>query len=205
MAVLSIRTSSSQLWDRHGPIGAGSTRDTVSEAFAFPLVSTIGLSLPQGENFPDQSLTCSTCNCTISPSTANTGGGHAVSNCRWKWGSDLSSDRRSDTERYRNGELSIGEAVPSVRQLAKELVINPNTVANAYAELVESGALETQAGRGFFVAKRRQIYTKTERLRRLDESLDVLINQSIALDFELEDVVERLRERFARELKPVKD
>jgi GntR family transcriptional regulator len=103
------------------------------------------------------------------------------------------------------GELSIGEAVPSVRQLAKELVINPNTVAKAYAELVESGALETQAGRGFFVAKRRQIYTKTERLRRLDESLDVLINQSIALDFELEDVVERLRERFARELKPVKD
>ena len=58
-----------------------------------------------------------------------------------------------------NGELEVGETLPSVRQLAKELVINPNTVAKAYAELVQSGLVQTQAGRGFFVTKRRCVYS----------------------------------------------
>ena len=101
------------------------------------------------------------------------------------------------------GELGIGELVPSVRQLARDLVINPNTVAKAYADLVESGILETQAGRGYFIAKRRQIYTKAERTRRLDEAIETLINQSVALDVSPDDVLERVRELFARNLKAV--
>ena len=75
-----------------------------------------------------------------------------------------------------NGKLEIGQPLPSVRQLARDLVINPNTVAKAYADLVDAGILETQAGRGFYVAKRRQVYTKAERMRRLDEAIEALIN-----------------------------
>lgn len=101
------------------------------------------------------------------------------------------------------GELAVGDSIPSVRQLARELVINPNTVAKAYAELVDTGVLETQAGRGYFIAKRRQVFTKTERLRRLDESIEALMNQAVALDISLDEVVDRLRERFSKELKPV--
>lgn len=104
-----------------------------------------------------------------------------------------------------SGELSVGESVPSVRQLARELVINPNTVAKAYAELVDSGFLETQAGKGFFVAKRRQVYTKAERLRRIDESIDQLVNQAVTLDIEPEVIVQRLQERFEKNLKPASD
>ena len=104
-----------------------------------------------------------------------------------------------------SGELSVGELVPSVRQLARELVINPNTVAKAYAELVDSGFLETQAGKGFFVAKRRQVYTKAERLRRIDESIDQLVNQALALDIEPEEIVQRLQDRFEKNLKPARD
>lgn len=103
------------------------------------------------------------------------------------------------------GKLAVGDSAPSVRQLAKELVINPNTVAKAYGQLVDDGVLETQPGRGFFVAKRRQIYSKTERLRRLDESIDALIHQAIALDFTPEEVFERVEELFTRRLKPVAD
>lgn len=103
------------------------------------------------------------------------------------------------------GELKVGDSIPSVRQLARELVINPNTVAKAYAELVDSGFLETQAGKGYFVAKRRQVYTKTERLRRIDESIDQLVNQTAALDIEPELIVQRLQERFAKTLKPAND
>lgn len=104
-----------------------------------------------------------------------------------------------------SGELSVGELVPSVRQLARELVINPNTVAKAYAELVDSGFLETQAGKGFFVAKRRQVYTKAERLRRIDESIDQLVNQALALNIEPEEIVQRLQDRFEKNLKPASD
>ena len=103
------------------------------------------------------------------------------------------------------GKLQVGDPVPSVRQLARELTINPNTVAKAYGELVDDGVLETQPGRGFFIAKRRQIYSKAERLRRLDESIDALIHQAVALDFTTEEVFSRVEELFTRRLKPIAD
>lgn len=103
-----------------------------------------------------------------------------------------------------NGKLEIGQPLPSVRQLARDLVINPNTVAKAYAELVDAGILETQAGRGFYVAKRRQVYTKAERMRRLDEAIEALINLSVSLDVSPEETMERAHELFARNLKSVK-
>ena len=84
-------------------------------------------------------------------------------------------------------------------------MINPNTVAKAYAELVDSGFLETQAGKGFFVAKRRQVYSKSERLRRIDESIDQLVNHAVTLDIEPEVIVQRLQQRFEKNLKPAGD
>ena len=93
-------------------------------------------------------------------------------------------------------KIAVGDAVPSVRQLAKDLVINPNTVAKAYAELVRDGVLESQQGRGFFVARRKNIFSKTERLRRLDETLDVAISEGITLDFSAEEIIERLQVRI---------
>ncbi len=95
-------------------------------------------------------------------------------------------------------KLALGESLPSVRQLAKELMINPNTVAKAYAELVRDGVLESQAGRGYFIARRKNIYSKIERLRRLDEALDLLISEAVTLDFSSEEIVDRLHSRLAK-------
>jgi GntR family transcriptional regulator len=50
------------------------------------------------------------------------------------------------------GELRVGDALPSVRQLAGELRINPNTVAQAYRELEREGLTFVQRGQGTFVA-----------------------------------------------------
>ena len=50
------------------------------------------------------------------------------------------------------GVLSEGEKLPSVRQLATELTINPNTIQRAYAELEAEGFVATVSGRGTFVA-----------------------------------------------------
>ncbi len=94
------------------------------------------------------------------------------------------------------GELHVGDAVPSVRTLAKELVINPNTVAKAYAELIRDGVLESQAGRGAFVAPKRDIYTKAERLRRLDDVLDTAISTAIALHFSGDEILARMQSKL---------
>ncbi len=98
-------------------------------------------------------------------------------------------------------KIAIGDALPSVRQLAKDLVVNPNTVAKAYAELVRDGVLDSQPGRGYVVARRKNVYSRSERLRRLDESLDIVISQAVALDFSPDEVIQRLTARL-KELLP---
>ena len=73
--------------------------------------------------------------------------------------------------------------MPSVRVLAEQLRINFNTVAKSYAELVRDGVLESLPSKGFFVAEKRQVYSKTERLRRLRQAVDAFIHEAVFLDF----------------------
>ena len=68
-----------------------------------------------------------------------------------------------------SGALPPGEALPSVRDLARELRINPNTVAKAYQRLAEAGILETRRGEGTFVAERPPAMPAAERARLLRE------------------------------------
>jgi GntR family transcriptional regulator len=98
------------------------------------------------------------------------------------------------------GRLIAGEQMPSVRALAEQLVLNPNTVARSYADLIREGVLEAQKGKGVFVARRRAVYTKAERLRRLQATLEAYVNEGIHLGFtpqELRAVLERQLREFA--------
>jgi GntR family transcriptional regulator len=100
------------------------------------------------------------------------------------------------------GQLVPGDQVPSVRALAEQLVINPNTVARTYADLVREGVLETQKGKGVFVARRRAVFTKAERLRRVEATLDAFVNEGVYLGFtpdELREALERKLLQFANE------
>jgi GntR family transcriptional regulator len=65
------------------------------------------------------------------------------------------------------GVLRPGEALPSVRQLAADLGVNPNTVKQAYHELEREGAVETRRGQGTFVSEAR--LNGAERVRLLRE------------------------------------
>jgi len=87
------------------------------------------------------------------------------------------------------GVMPVGEQVPSVRALAGELVLNANTIAKAYAALVRDGVLESQQGRGYFVAARREIFSRKERQRRLDEVMDPFIAEALTLGFDAEEIV----------------
>jgi GntR family transcriptional regulator len=72
------------------------------------------------------------------------------------------------------GKLEVGAQLPTVRALAEELVINPNTVARAYQELIREGLLESRAGIGVFVTERRQVFSQEEQARRLKEVAEQL-------------------------------
>ena len=77
------------------------------------------------------------------------------------------------------GELAAGAQLPSVRGLATQLSINPNTVAKAYAELTADGWLEARQGLGLFVAAPRQRLSGPERDKRMQDAVDRLVDEVI--------------------------
>ena len=100
-------------------------------------------------------------------------------------------------------ELATGDQLPSVRGLAQQLTINPNTVAKAYAELAAEGWLESRPGLGLSVAPPRQRLSDDERDRRLDEAIQRFVNEVAALDFPPDLALARL-DRELRVLAPRK-
>jgi GntR family transcriptional regulator len=94
------------------------------------------------------------------------------------------------------GSLAPGDAMPSVRSLAEQNVVNPNTVVKAYAELVRDGILESHHGKGFFVAEKRQVYSRAERLRRLRQALDTFVHEAVFLDFTADEIRQVVDEKL---------
>lgn len=90
------------------------------------------------------------------------------------------------------GELQPGDALPSVRGLAQQLSVNPNTVAKAYAELTAEGWLLSRAGLGLYVAVQRQRLSDAERERRLDEAVDRFVGDIIGLDYPSDTILDRV-------------
>src|SRR3984957_2215697 len=67
------------------------------------------------------------------------------------------------------GTLAPGDQLPTVRQLAVDLSINPNTVIRAYRELEIRGVLETEQGTGTFIGHQKMERDETERHRKLNQ------------------------------------
>jgi GntR family transcriptional regulator len=95
------------------------------------------------------------------------------------------------------GALPPGRAMPSVRALADRLRVNANTVVKAYADLVRDGVLESQQGLGFFVARRRQVFSEAERSRRLRQAVDDFIHEAVFLDFTADEIRRAVDEKLA--------
>ncbi len=94
------------------------------------------------------------------------------------------------------GQLARGDQLPSVRALAARLVINPNTGVRAYGELARDGVIESRQGKGYFVARKRQVYTKAERRRRLSPLLDALASEAALLDFSADEVIAAVEQKL---------
>jgi GntR family transcriptional regulator len=96
-----------------------------------------------------------------------------------------------------SGELPVGAQLPSVRGLAQQLTINPNTVAKAYTELNSEGWLDARQGLGLFVAAPRQRLSTGERERRIGMAVDSFVADVVGLGYPLEDVLERVEQALA--------
>jgi GntR family transcriptional regulator len=93
------------------------------------------------------------------------------------------------------GNLGPGDQLPTVRQLAVDLSVNPNTVIRAYRELEFEGVLETQQGSGTFVGSRKPDIDRLERQRMLDQILTDLLARASSYGLTMDDVLEGLRQR----------
>ena len=94
--------------------------------------------------------------------------------------------------------LAPGEALPSVRRLAEQLVVNPNTVARAYRELETAGVLTTRRGAGVYVSEGGSPLARGEQTRILTERIDVLLAEARQMDVDLETLVELIHKRSRR-------
>ena len=97
-----------------------------------------------------------------------------------------------------SGWLATGDQLPTVRQVAVDLAINPNTVLRAYRELEIRGVLETQQGTGTFIAEKPVPQDEVERERQFDQLARDVVAKAGAAGFKVSELVERLKE-FARE------
>ena len=91
-----------------------------------------------------------------------------------------------------SGGLKPGDQLPTVRQLAVDLAINPNTVVRAYRELEIRGLLETQQGTGTFISKQKVKDDRIERQRRLDQLVSEFVSRAGAGGFTVQEVLEQL-------------
>ena len=96
------------------------------------------------------------------------------------------------------GKLGVGDQLPSVRALAEELLLNPNTVARAYTDLAREGMIESRPGRGVFVIRKRRVFTREEGRRRLEPLLDALIGEAMAMDFAREELRDALEKKLGQ-------
>src|SRR5689334_19646281 len=92
------------------------------------------------------------------------------------------------------GALRPGAQLPTVRQLAVDLSINPNTVIRAYRELEIRGVLETQQGTGTFISQKKIPRDDAERQRRLNQLVGEFIARAGSAGFTVEEIVEALAE-----------
>ncbi|MET4559126.1 GntR family transcriptional regulator [Lysinibacillus parviboronicapiens] len=89
-------------------------------------------------------------------------------------------------------KLQAGDALPSIRMLAKELKISVMTTKRAYADLERDGFIETVAGKGSFVTERNQDFLREELLRQIEEHLHKAVKTAKTAGLTKEELQELL-------------
>lgn len=97
-----------------------------------------------------------------------------------------------------SGALSAGKAIPSVRDLSRELRVNPATVARAYQRLTEEGLLTVHRGEGTFVSDTIPAVPAPERRRALTDGATKYASLAVTVGAPRREAVEAVEDAFAR-------
>lgn len=97
------------------------------------------------------------------------------------------------------GALGPGDRLPTVRSLAVDLSVNPNTVARAYKELEIRGVLNTQQGTGTFVSQQEVSRDEVEQRRQLNQLMDEFLARATRQGFDVDDLMAAIQERSGPE------
>src|SRR5246127_202977 len=92
-----------------------------------------------------------------------------------------------------SGRLTSGDQLPTVRQLAVDLSINPNTVIRAYRELEIRGMLDTEQGTGTFISGQKVRRDDAERQRSLNQLIGEFLARAGSAGFTVEELIEQLQ------------
>jgi GntR family transcriptional regulator len=98
-----------------------------------------------------------------------------------------------------SGRLKTGDKLPTIRSLAVDLKINPNTIAKAYGELEIRGILATQVGSGTYIADKRPEPEEDVRDRKIREVLERFIQEMRGLGAEKSEILRLVRDYSAYE------
>ena len=94
-----------------------------------------------------------------------------------------------------SGQLESGQELPPIRTLAEKLLVNPNTVARAYRELEFARIVTKRGTTGTFVSNTGSPLARRERMRIVTERADALLAEAQQMGFEIDDLIDLLRQR----------
>lgn len=94
------------------------------------------------------------------------------------------------------GDLSANDRLPSVRELAKDLAINPNTVARAYEQLEGQGVIVRKQGAGCFVTGNTSALRADQRKKKIDELMHRTVTEAFHLGLDADDLRAALERRL---------
>jgi GntR family transcriptional regulator len=96
------------------------------------------------------------------------------------------------------GRLAKEERLPTVRQLAQQLAINPNTIAKAYRQLEQEGIIVTRAGAGAFVANLDSLLSRAVRRRLICDELERIVVEAFHMQIDRETITEWFHAAMAK-------
>jgi len=95
------------------------------------------------------------------------------------------------------GEINPGEKLPSQRQMANNIDVNPNTVQRAYREMQARDLVETKRGRGTFIKDDDKVITEIKK-EMAEHAVENYIEQMESLGFNKEDIFKKLEDKIER-------
>ncbi|MDK8180259.1 GntR family transcriptional regulator [Paenibacillus sp. UMB4589-SE434] len=98
-----------------------------------------------------------------------------------------------------SGELCAGDSLPSIRQLAKDLQVSVITTKRAYEELEKEKLIDSVVGKGSFVSGANTDFIREQRMKRLEEKMIEIIQESKELSMSQQDVMNYLILLFEEE------